>query len=399
MVRWREAGGGSVNRKRTFDREDDAREFDRRVRRLKQTGDPALFADEITLAEYVHEEWWPNYAERRLALRTQENHSTDLDLRIRPRLGDLTLTQLRPSVVERFAADLERVGTGRATIVSTLSVLQGVMKRAVRDYNLSGNPVKQIDKPSQRREREPVLITVEQVEAMRLFCLRRDDLRSATLISLLAYAGPRPESEALPLTWAAIRRRTILIRATKRGAPHERATRLLTPLADDLRAWQHACGRPAADAPVIPNARGERWSRNDYDNWRNRSFRAAAAAAGLRAGKDDGPLRVRPRDLRSSFATLLIYEGQPPPYVAEQLGHSPTTLLRDYARVWGDFDPSQRISAEAQIERVRGRLHRTGAIGEKRRQIPQVFPDKPPVAPVLSLTSGRRSRKSRKARR
>jgi integrase len=148
---------------------------------------------------------------------------TDLDLRILPRLGDLTLTQLRPSVVERFAADLERVGTGRATIVSTLSVLQGVMKRAVRDYNLSGNPVKQVDKPSQRREREPVLITVEQVEAMRLFCLRRDDLRSATLISLLAYAGPRPESEALRLTWAAIRRRTILIRAIKLGAPHERA--------------------------------------------------------------------------------------------------------------------------------------------------------------------------------
>jgi integrase len=379
MVRWREGGAGSVNRKRTFDREDDAREFDRRVRRLKQTGDPALFADEITLAEYVHGEWWPNYAERRLALRTQETYSTDLDLRILPRLGDLTLTQLRPSVIERFAADLERLGTGRATIVSTLSVLQGVMKRAVRDYNLSGNPVKQIDKPSQRREREPVLITVEQVEAMRLACLRRDDLRSATLISLLAYAGPRPESEALPLTWAAIRRRTILIRATKRGVPHERATRLLAPLADDLRTWREACGLPPDDAPVIPNARGDHWSRNDWDNWRARSFRAAAAAAGLRAGKNDGASRVRPRDLRSSFATLLIYEGQPPPYVAEQLGHSPATLLRDYARVWGDFDPSQRISAEEQIERVRGRIRRSGAGGERNRRVSQVPPDQRPV--------------------
>jgi hypothetical protein len=117
------------------------------VRRLKQTGDPALFADEITLAEYVHREWWPNYAERRLALSTQESHSTDLDLRILPRLGDLPLTQLRPNVVERFAADLEQAGAGRATIVSTLAVLQGVMKRAVRDYNLTSNPVKQIDKP------------------------------------------------------------------------------------------------------------------------------------------------------------------------------------------------------------------------------------------------------------
>jgi integrase len=77
-------------------------------------------------------------------------------------------------------------------------------------------------------------------------------------------------------------------------------------------------------------------------------------------GQADGPQWVRPRDLRSSFATLLIYEGQPPQYVAEQLGDSAATLLRDYARVWEDFDPSQRVSAEEQIERVRRRLRRGG---------------------------------------
>jgi integrase len=354
-VRWREGGRGTAQPSRTFDLEDDARDFDRRVRRLKQTGDPALLADEITLREYILGEWWPNYAERRLALSTQESHSIDLDLRILPRLGDVRLTQLRASVVERFAADLERAGAGRATIVSTLAVLQGVMKRAVRDYNLPGNPVKQIDKPSQRRERDPVLVTVEQVEAMRLSCLAREDPRSATLISLLAYAGPRPESEALPLRWSAVRRRTILFRASKRGVLYERATRLLAPLADDLRAWRRACGLPPDDSPVIPTARGEPWADYDWDNWRSRTFRAAAKAAGLRADPDDGARRVRPRDLRSSFATLLIYEGQPPQYVAEQLGHSAATLLRDYARVWEDFDPAQRVSAEEQIERVRSR--------------------------------------------
>jgi hypothetical protein len=124
-VRWREGGRGSQERSRTFDVEDDAREFDRRVRRLKQTGDPALFADDVTLREYVHGEWWPNYAERRLALSTQESHSIDLGLRILPSLGDVPLARVRPSVVERFAADLEREGVGRATIVSTLAVLQG----------------------------------------------------------------------------------------------------------------------------------------------------------------------------------------------------------------------------------------------------------------------------------
>ena len=93
----------------------------------------------------------------------------------------------------------------------------------------------------------------------------------------------------------------------------------------------------------------------DWDNWRERTFRPAAGAAGLPASAEDGPKRVRPRDLRSSFATLLIYEGQPPQYVARQLGHSPATLLADYARVWEDFDPSQRIDAEEQIRRARAR--------------------------------------------
>lgn len=265
----------------------------------------------------MYDEWWPNYAERHLALSTQESHSIDLELRIIPRLGELPLTQVRPRVVERFAGDLERDGTGRATIVSTLAVLQGVMKRAVRDYNLTSNAVQQIDKPSQRRDREPILVTVEQVELMRAWCLSRQDLRSATLLSLLAYAGPRPESEALPLRWDAIRQRTILFRATKRGVVYERATRLLSPLATDLAIWRKAFGNPPDGALVVPNRSDERWADYDWDNWRERTFRAAAAAAGLPAGDHDGAKRVRPRDLRSSFATLLIYEGQPPQYVRD----------------------------------------------------------------------------------
>ena len=200
-------------------------------------------------------------------------------------------------------------------------MLQGVIDEPSRDFNLPSNPVKQVDKPSQRREREPLLVGVEQVETMRLHFLAHDDLRSAALLSLLAYAGPRPEPEALPLRWSAVRKHTILFRATKRGVTAERATRLLRPIADDLAEWRLAAGNPPSDAPVIPNRRGRPWSASEWDNWRKRGFRPAARAAGLPAGDADGPKRVRPRDLRSSFATLLIYEG-PPQYVAEQLGHS-----------------------------------------------------------------------------
>ena len=223
---------------------------------------------------------------------------------------------------------------------------------------------------------------------MRRWCLRRDDLRSATLISLLAYAGPRPESEALPLRWAAIRRRTILFRATKRGAPSERATRLLAPLADDLRTWRETCGHPPRR-----RARHPQPPRRPLGRPRLGQLAQPHVPRGRRGRRParrqaDGARRVRPRDLRSSFATLLIYEGQPPQYVAEQLGHSAATLLRDYARVWEDFDPSQRVSAEEQIQRVRagdtapsGPDAERGAAGAAARRlaggrVPQVFRDR-----------------------
>jgi integrase len=121
---------------------------------------------------------------------------------------------------------------------------------------------------------------------------------------------------------------------------------------------------------VFGERRGQPWADYDWDNCRSRTFRAAAKAAGLRADPDDGARRVRPRDLRSSFATLLIHEGQPPQYVAEQLGHSAAALLRDYARVWEDFDPSQRVSAEEQIERPQQAARRRSGLRRGTRRAP-----------------------------
>ena len=44
------------------------------------------------------------------------------------------------------------------------------------------------------------------------------------------------------------------------------------------------------------------WRDHDWKNWRRRIFEPAAKAAGLE--------RVRPYDLRHSFASLLIHEGR-----------------------------------------------------------------------------------------
>ena len=344
-VRWREGGRGSVNRRRTFDSEDDARDFDRRVRRLKQTGDPALLADEITLREYVHGEWWPNYAERRLALSTQESHSIDLDLRILPRLGDLTADAAPP---ERRRALRRRPRTRRHRPRHD----RQHARRAAGRHEARGPRLQPARQPGQA-DRQALAAARARARAGHrragrgdaAWCLRRDDLRSATLISLLAYAGPRPESEALPLRWAAIRRRTILFRATKRGVPAERATRLLAPLADDLRAWREACGHPPDDAPVIPNARGEPWAEHDWDNWRGRNV--PRGRRGRRAARRQGGRRAPRAPARSALELRDAADLRGPAAASTSPSNSATAPRRCCATTHASGRTSTRRSASA----------------------------------------------------
>lgn len=60
---------------------------------------------------------------------------------------------------------------------------------------------------------------------------------------------------------------------------------------------------------------------------KDKTIRAAAEAAGLLHA---------PYDLRGSFASLLIQEGRNVVDVAKQLGHTPETCLRYYARLFDE---------------------------------------------------------------
>lgn len=117
-------------------------------------------------------------------------------------------------------------------------------------------------------------------------------------------------------------------------------------LRSDLLEWQLANGRPARLALVFPAASGQVWSEHDYRNWRRRTFRSAAAAAGLPG--------IRPYDLRHSFASLLLAAGQSVIDVADQLGHAPTLTLDTYGHVMRELEgvrqsPDEAIGAARQL--------------------------------------------------
>jgi integrase len=336
VVRWREAGR---NRQRTFDKRSDAVAWEAQTRRRRQfRGAAELAAERTTLAEYAGE-WWTAYAEPNLSPATLALYATALDLRVLPALGAMTLAEISPAHVERMFSDLRREGTGDPSILKAASVLSAIFSRAVANGLVPANPVRAVRKPRQRPARRVEPIPPSTVEAIRM----RLGLEDATLVSVLYMSGARPESEALPLRWRDIGARTITLSGSK--TQRERHVRLLAPLAEDLQAWRAHSPPPSDDAFVFRRSDGAQWTGDDWDNWRARVWKPAAKAAGL-AGS-------RPRDLRGSYASLLIAAGLSVVEVAEQMGHSATMCLTAYARSFAEYDPERRVSAEQAIRDAR----------------------------------------------
>lgn len=185
-VRWRQ---GPRNRSKVLGLKRDAQAFDAELRRRKRTGElAALDAGKESLAEFG-EEWWRMYGEPNLAASTLQVYAVLWDAHILPRLGSHTLRELSPAVLTRFRLELEAAGVGRASIAKALTLLQGVLQRACEWERLSSNPMRSVRKPAQGRVRAVTPLTPATIESMRDWMLRRQAIRDATLVSVLAYAG------------------------------------------------------------------------------------------------------------------------------------------------------------------------------------------------------------------
>jgi integrase len=197
----------------------------------------------------------------------------------------------------------------------------------------------------------PATVEAIRAELARLRAGRHDvrwmRQRDAVLVSVLAYAGVRPQ-EARGLRWGDVRDRTLLIYSPKtRRTQPSRTVRLLGPLATDLAEWRLACGRPADSEPVFCSADGEAWSANAYAQWRARAWKAALSEVGV--------AYRTPYALRHSFASLLAHEGRSLPYIAAQLGHSVEESARTYQHVMTELEDQPRVPAEDAIRQARAK--------------------------------------------
>jgi len=259
----------------------------------------------------------------------------------------MQLREITPMVVSRFISELRDAGVGVHSIRACLGLLQSMFSRAVEWDRARINVVKLVSKPRVPRARAVTPLLPGDVEAIRRYMLahRRHGLRDATLVSVFAYAGLRPE-EALALEWRHLRESTILIEqkcVEGEILPGQKTTRpprsipLLSVLRADLREYQLTCGR--SEGLILQSAVGMPWraSITDGRQQTRRTYR--------------GPV---PYHLRHSFASLLIHEGQHSlVQISEWLGHSTATLLANYAHVIADVAGRSLLSGEHAIEAAR----------------------------------------------
>src|SRR3954454_3668211 len=267
---------GERGRSKTFDRIADARAFEGKIRTLKRTGAIAdLDAGQETLASFV-EEWWEVYAGPTLERSTLRVYAQLWNGHAAPRLGHLPLRDLRPQTIAHFRAELEAEGVGIEAIRKTMTMLQGVMQRAVEWGRVASNPVRSTRKPPKPPKPAVQAIPPSLIETMRSRLLEQGRVRDAAIVALLAYAGLRPQ-EALALEWRHVRERTLLVeRAISDGQlkalknrRQPRTVALLAPLRLDLDAWRTA-GNAFPTAPVFPASSGTFWRATDWRNWRKR---------------------------------------------------------------------------------------------------------------------------------
>jgi integrase len=327
-VRFKNARG--KRDQRSFDTAQDAQDFRARLRLLKRTGDLAVLERGNEALERFMGDFWRLYVETRLETSTRRKYRCLWNVHINRRLGAMELRQITPLVLSEFVLELEEAGAGAATIRSCLGLLQSMFARAVEWDRASVNVVKLIAKPRVRRKRTIKPLRPIDVDALRRQMLLNSDhgLRDATLVSVLAYAGLRPE-EALALEYQHVCKTTILVEqkwidgeivpGQKTNRP-PRCPPLLDALQADLREYQHACIGPGGLIFARPD--GAPWRDHDWRDWRSRVWQPACEAIGIATitktttvsnGKRktkrtyEGPV---PYDLRHSFASLLIHDGK-----------------------------------------------------------------------------------------
>lgn len=358
-LKWRENGRPKSKSYKT--RAAAERASDEVERRVSEDRPVMRRQDVPTLEEFALErmaEW------RSLAGSTRRTYAELAATHIFPSLGHLSLLDLRrPRRLADWQRDRLDDGAGPVALGKAQALLGRILKKAVLPYEyLDENPVAYLDAPEYVKKQHRWL-NADQVEAIRRWYLERDDLGSATFVSIQAYVGIRPQ-DTLARLWTDLGDRLSvttknvdgeILPGSKTGEGYKRTVYVPGPVRDDLENWRlEGSGRGL----IIPRAGdGQPWRKTDYANWRSRPPKGKEGRRPKcfqQATEDVGLGKLTPYALRHTAASLYAAAGWTAVEIAHQLGHSPTESQRTYQHLIHETPPVRRRSVDDYIRQARG---------------------------------------------
>ncbi len=217
------------------------------------------------------------------------------------------------------------------TLKKILVTLGQIMAYAVRHRYIDHNPVRDAERPIGQGGTKKQKIRVLTPAEINALLEAETDQKYRTLFMLAIMSGAR-QGELLGLKWSDVdwKNSQIHIQRTfnndawydTKTETSDRKIDLGPAMMAELKKWKVACPPNELDL-VFPNQAGNPINHN---NLVNRHFNPALEAAELP--------KIRFHDLRHTYASLLIEQGENIKYIQNQLGHSsPTVTLNVYAHL------------------------------------------------------------------
>ena len=254
--------------------------------------------------------------------------------------------------VEKFITKKQSQGMNLTTLRKIIVTFNQVMNYAVRHLYIGYNPVRDAERPRDQGNEEKPDVCILTTYEINAFLNAEKDLKYRTLFRLTIMSGAR-QGELLGLKWTDVdwfNNQLHIKRSFNEGAWYkpkskasERKIDLGPAMIAELKKWKMACPPNELDL-IFPNEAG---NPINHSNMLWRHFFPALKKAGIK--------RIGFHDLRHTYASLLIEQGENIKYIQSQLGHSsPTVTLNVYAHLMKPVNQEAAMRLEDAIFETNG---------------------------------------------
>jgi len=293
--------------------------------------------DKIDKGIYIHKkniplfsevaEMWLKSKKPNIRHSTYEQYKGHLENHLKPFYESYRINQINYDKIEKFISHCLDSGVSVPTIRKILVNLGAIMTYALRKRYIDINPVREVEKPKGQSEHEEDnelnILTPSEILAL---LDAAPDLKHKTLFMAAVTTGLR-QGELLGLKWMDIdwfNNQIHVNRTYNHFRFYEPKTKTSKRRVDvppqtmkQFKEWNLAC--PANDFDLVfPNESGKPMSAL---NMYNRKYLPALRKARLN--------KIRFHDLRHTWASLLIDQGENIKYIQKQMWHSSINMTMD----------------------------------------------------------------------